>query len=30
MPGQAQNGDVQFTLDSESRWQAARCPAGIR
>lgn len=30
MPGQAQNGDVQFKLSSESRWQSANCPAGMR
>ena len=30
LPGQAQNGDVQFKLSSESRWQSASCPAGMR
>lgn len=30
LPGQAQNGDVQFKLDSDSRWQSASCPAGMR
>ena len=30
MPGQAQNGDVKFTLSSDSRWQSANCPAGMR
>lgn len=30
LPGQAQNGDVQFKLSSESRWQSAHCPAGMR
>lgn len=29
MPGQAQNGDVQFNLTSDSRWQSASCPAGM-
>lgn len=30
LPGQAQNGDVKFTLSSDSRWQSASCPAGMR
>ncbi len=30
LPGQAQNGDVQFKLHSDSRWQSASCPAGMR
>ncbi len=30
MPGQTQNGDVQFTLSSDSRWQSNSCPAGMR
>lgn len=30
LPGQAQNGDVQFKLHSDSRWQSASCPAGVR
>lgn len=30
LPGQAQNGDVQFKLHSDSRWQHASCPAGMR
>lgn len=30
LPGQAQNGNVQFKLDSDSRWQSASCPAGMR
>lgn len=30
LPGQAQNGDVQFQLSSDSRWQSASCPAGVR
>ena len=30
LPGQAQNGDVQFTLSSDSRWQSNSCPAGMR